>query len=199
MSFNPEITQLITQAFGLSKLVDATGGYRNLEVIEEPWEAHRTTYLGTPILYPVIFKGQGYRYFKENGQVATKQLQDFELPAVTLSSFSRAKNISETELTAGYGSVDEMFGFQDYKIEIKGLCMAEKSHPHAKQAMDQLKRLREFESVGEAIPVVSDIYSLLGINAIVIKDLSLEQLAGRPGVIPFRITAKSSTPKELIL
>lgn len=198
MPFNPEIVSLLSEAFGISSLIDASGG-RTIEILEQPFEVHRTTYLGTPIIYPLLFKGQSYRYYKPNGEVATKILADFELPAVTLSTFYRSKNISETELTASEGEVDEMFGFGSYKIDIKGLCLAEKSHPQASSALSQLMKMKEYEGVAEAIPVISDIYQALGINAIVIKDINFEQLAGNPSVIPFRISAKSSQPKELLL
>ena len=199
MSFNPDIANLLQKAFGIGNFLDGSGRYTGVQVRVDDIDIHRKTYLGTPIVYPVLFKGQQYRFFKDNGEVGTLQLQDFELPAVTLSTFSRKKNLSETELAAGYGTVDELYGFGDWIIDIRGLCITEKSHPHAKTRLAQLKQLQQFEKIGEAIPVISKLYNNAGINAIVIKELMFDQLEGNPEVIPFRMSCKSTTPKELIL
>ncbi len=199
MGFNPNIKNLLNEAFGLDTILDGTGNFKGVTVVDNDIDIHRVTYLGTPIIFPVILKGQNYRIYKDNGEVGTISVRDFELPAVTLSTFSRKKNLSKTELTAGYGSVTEMYGFSDWRIEIRGLCIKEKSHPHAKTVEAQLKRLYQFEKIAQQIPVVSSLYNNAGIQAIEIEELYINQLEGRPDVIPFRMNCKSAAPKELIL
>ena len=193
------IGDLLNQAFGIDNAIAGTGGYKGVTMVEDVAEVHRQSYLGTPIIYPLILKGQRYQIYTDTGEIDTQQVREFELPAVALSSFSRKKNISQTRLNANYGTVKEMYGFDDWKIEIRGLCLRDPKHPSAQTAFEQHLRLLEFEKVAESIPVISDLYNDKGIDTIVIESIKFDQIAGKPGVIPFRISAISDTPTELIL
>ena len=193
-----DIGALLKEAFGVNEAI-AGGGFTGMQIVDDVAEVHRLSYLGTPIIYPVIFKGQKYRYYQDNGELDTIQLADFELPAVTLSSFSRKKNVSKTELTGGYGTVKEMYGFGDWQITIQGVCLRDPSHPTAKTAMEQHNQILAFEKVAEAIPVTGELYNEKGIDALVIESIKIGQLAGKPGVIPFTLNCIQDTPKELLV
>jgi len=192
------IGNLLNQAFGITNMTIG-GGFKGVKVVDDVAEVHRQSYLGTPIIYPVIFKGQKYQYYTDTGEIDTIQLADFELPSVSLSSFSRKKNISQTKMTAGYGTVKEMYGFDDWQIQIRGLCLKDPSHPTAQTAFDQHLELLAFEKVAEAIPVEGELFNEKGIDALVIRSIKFDQVPGKPGVIPFTITCTSDTPTELML
>jgi hypothetical protein len=196
---NYNITSLLFQAFGITKAIVSPGAMISLKVIEEATQIERLSYLGTPILNTLTLKGQNYRKYDETGKLTTVQLNDFLMPAVTLSTFSRSKKISKTELVAGYGTVKEMYGFGDWDIEIRGLCLWDPIRLGDATAFAQHLLIQQFENVAEAIPVVSKLYNSKGINAIVIENIKWEQLEGKPGVIPFRINCVSDRPTELIL
>lgn len=174
--------------------------YQGIEVIEEPEDvevADRSTFLGTPIVYPMTFSGGTYGRYNPKGELETITLPDFEMPAVTLCDVRRAKNLSVTRRLAGYGTVKEMYGFDDWRIDIRGLCLPDPAHPIAKTAFAQHLQMQRFEEVAGNIEVYSKILNDKGIDAIVIEEIVFGQLPGKPKVIPFQIRAFSDPCDEL--
>ncbi|MBK5213361.1 MAG: hypothetical protein JJE55_06850 [Flavobacteriaceae bacterium] len=194
-----DVAQFLKDAFGINGPISGIDGYKGVVAIPDITGFGRTSWLGTPVIYPIIFQGQTYRAYNDKGEVTTVTLAPFELPTVTLSSFSRRKNVAETELTAGYGTVKEMYGFGDWQIDIRGICLFDPVKGRNMTPQAQVKRLKDFESVAESIPVLSALYNDKGIDAIVIKEIYFEQLEGRPNTIPFVIRAVSDSPAELNL
>jgi len=205
------VAQLFDVAFGIKNIaaykVDGIDekpkgsnfNYTGLELVEDVAEASRMSYLGTPIIYPVVFKGKKYQVFDKQGDVMLKNYEDFELPAATLLSFRRPKVITKTLARASQGSVKEIFGFNDWNIDVRGLCLADPSHAIAKTAVDQKIKLKEFDEIVDSIQVVGDLFNDLDISNIVIEDISFSQLKGKPGVIPFHLRCTSDEPLELNL
>lgn len=196
---NYDVSQLLKEAFGINNPISFSEGYKGVVAIRDYSNFSRMSWLGTPVIYPIIFQGQAYQSYNEKGEITTVTLAPFELPTVTLSTFARRKNLTETEMTAGYGSVKEMYGFSDWQIDIRGLCLFDPVKGRSMTAQDQAKRLAEFENVAESIPILSELYNDKGIDAIVIKEIYFEQLEGRPNTIPFVIRAVSDRPAELNL
>lgn len=206
-----DIGQLFGLAFGTSvinvsktiaKRIESGGDllnrYSGITVIEDDPDIDigRKTYLGTDLVYPVLLSGGTYNRYGVTGEVEEVSLEDFELPATTISTFRRAKNISETRMLAGSGTRKEMYGFDDWQIDLQILCLRDPAHPHAKTAFEQHLRILEFENLADSIKVVSSLYNAKGIDAIVIKEITVGQIAGKPGVIPVMIRAASDEPKE---
>src|SRR5690606_6995127 len=88
-------------------------------------EERSTSWMGTPIIFPSIFLGDSYMRYKPTGEIEKVQRADFELPATTMFSFRRAKNITRTELPGASGTVKEVYGFDDWIIDVRGIALDE--------------------------------------------------------------------------
>lgn len=173
--------------------------YTGITVIESASEATRLSYLGTPILFPLKFTGATYNVYSPTGEMTTKALADFELPATTLVTFRRAKVISKTKALAAKGTVKELYGFSDWSIDIQGLCLNDPSHPQAKEAAAQLERLLEWEQVADSIEVTGLPFQVRDIYRLAIEEIDTPQVKGKPNVLPFYLRCSSDEPLELIL
>jgi len=193
------IGELLNTAFGVTNVIAPPSALVSIQAIEEASQIARLSYLGTPVLHPIVFGGQNYNVYDDNGEITQVALAPFELPVTTLSSFTRNKNSTTTDLAAGYGNVTEMYSFRPWRIEIRGLCLFDPVKVNAITANEQHLRLLEFEKVADSIPVFSKLYNDKGIDAINILRIYFDQIEGRPGVIPFWISAESTRPQELIL
>lgn len=187
--------QIVTRLSEGDNLLNTYQGI-TVQELDPDIEVGRQTYLTTDVIFPVLFKGGMYNRYGVTGEVEQVMIDDFELPAATISTFRRPKNISETRVLAASGTRKEMYGFDDWQIDIQGLCLQDTSHPHAQTAWQQHLRLLEYEHLADSIQVVSSLYNVKGIDAIVIKEITFGQLAGKPGVIPFMIRATSDYPKD---
>lgn len=205
------ISQLFEIAFGIRGIAvydvgktsapadDVSFNYSGLQLVTEPHEAARLSALGTPIILPITFKGKQYQVFNELGDIALKQFEDFELPAATLVNFRRAKITTRTKARAANGTVKEMFGFDDWRIDIRGFCLADTSHQTAKTAYAQKLKLFEFDKIIDSIQIAGELFNDLDVSNIVIDELNFDQLKGAPGIIPFYMRCSSDEPLELIL
>lgn len=208
---NYNISQLFDVAFGIksigvydvgqvnTKPNDVNFNYSGLEMVTDPHEAARMSYLGTPIILPMTFKGRRYQVFNELGDIELKQYEDFELPATTLVSMRRAKIMTETKARASKGSVIEMYGFEAWRIDIRGFCLADPSHKTAKTAYDQKLILKKFDDIVDSVEVLSEVFNDLDVSNIAIKETTFNQLKGKPGIIPFYMQCRSDEPLDLVL
>ena len=211
ISYN--ITDLMKEAFGIKgnlvayKIPDKTNenglnfSYQGVEQTDKIVDSSgRMSYLGTPILFPMTFKGGKYNTFDFNGDVVLDDYADFELPVVSLASFRRAKIISKTKALASNGTVKETYGFTDWTIDIRGLCLVDPAQPQKLvTANDQKLMLARYEQIIDSIKVQGAAFQDLNIDALVIEELTINQLKGKPGVIPFYMRCSSDEPLELIL
>ena len=155
------------------------------------------SYLGTPIMFPITLPGGTYKQY-ENGNLVDVEMAAFRMPSSTMVDFKRAKIVSTTKLSAGNGTVKEMYGFDDWQIYIRGLLINDEGHPQATEAVEQKKTLMQWENLADSLAIEGDLFADLNIFNIVIKDIQFSQLEGAPNVIPFVITAVSDEPVELI-
>ena len=158
-------------------------------------EAQRMSWLGTPILFPVKFKKGTYNTFTSNGELKQIRLSDFYLPPATLVDFKRAKNVTKTNVLGDTGTVKEIFGFDDWKIRIKGLCLNEPNST----AYQQIQELLQWEQISDNISVSGQLFTDKEINSIVIESIEIPQVQGKPNVIPFTINAVSDQILELTI
>lgn len=149
----------------------------------------------TPIIYPVMFRSGEYPIYDWYGKPKTRQYEDLWLPATTMLDFSRAKNVIKTNVLGANGTVKEVFGFDDWQIRIRMLCLDDAKFT-AKQYAD---KLQDWFEIAGGINVHGSIFSKKEIYNIVIEDFDIKTLAGSPGVIPIEMTAVSNEPVEIFL
>ena len=206
---NYKVSELFDIAFGTKPIVyrpekekqaePSAITYQGMTITERLSEAVRVSYLGTPVVFPVTFIGSSYQVYNPSGNISRRSFATFELPPATLVSFRRAKIISKTKALAARGTVKEMYGFTDWSIDIRGLCLREPSHPQAEDPYEQMRRLIEFEQIADSIEVSGELFADRSIYRLVIEDMDTPQLKGKPGVLPFRLQCSSDEPLELLL
>ncbi|WP_228235937.1 DUF6046 domain-containing protein [Allomuricauda sp. M10] len=172
--------------------------FSGIKVLEDVQEASRLSYMGTPIVFPIKFRGGNYNTYKVTGEIERFPIEDFELPAATLVNFRRAKILSTTNALANSGTVKEMYGFDDWTVDIRGLCLRDPGHPTAKTAYEQHEKLLDFEKIADSVVVVGDLFASKNIHHLVIKEIDFKQVQGKPGVIPFYLRCVSDSSTELI-
>ncbi len=185
-----DVGEIYRKAFGV-ELFD-TIVFPNIEK-NIPDKAPATSYLRTPVYMPVTLKGGTYNRLNK-GKIETVTLADLRLPDTTLCDFQRQKNLIETPINGGKGTVTEMWAFEDWQIKIYGLI-----YPTDVDMKTQLQRLLEFEDITDAVEVKSDFFETLKISQIIIKSIELPQLKGQQNVRPFNLVCKSNEPVELII
>lgn len=177
--------------------------YPNIIMKEPDAKSVSVSWMGTPILFPFTFLNEGmdkpYTRYKKNGELEVVIMEKFELPAATVIDFSRAKNIIKTDMLGGSGTVKELFGFDDWRIRIRGICLDDSNRQTAKKAHQQKEQLLRWEQICGSIKVEGELLNEKGIDEIVIESISFRQLEGKPGVMPFEIQASSNEPINLVL
>ncbi|CDF80568.1 conserved hypothetical protein [Formosa agariphila KMM 3901] len=202
-TYRPDISQLFNAAFGVIPItykVDnqaPNNGLVNYQSIPvKTYEAaKKMSWMGTPIMFPMKFKGGSYQYYKSTAVLAQKQLNDFELPPATMVDFRRAKNITKTQVLGSNGTVKEIYGFDDWQIRIRGLCLDTPNQ----SAYEQHLSLLPWEGLADSIEVLGELFIDKSIYRITLEDVDFKQAQGKENVIPFEITASSDEPLELVL
>lgn len=200
------LSQLFSAAFGinspifitepLTKKEKQTFDYKGIEYIKDYHESEATSWMGTPIIGLLKFKAGLYQQYNANGILEDKQMQDFNFPSASLFSFRRAKNITKTNLLGSNGTVKEIFGFDDWIIDVKGLAI----DTPKRGAKEQIQQLMEWENLASAIEISGSLFTRQKkISAIVIEDYKEESIQGSPGIIPFSMTLSSDESIVLIL
>lgn len=160
------------------------------------------SWMGTPVLFPITFKADGldkpYKVYKPSGELESVEMQNFILPAATVTDFSRAKNIITTDVLGGNGTVKELFGFDDWQIRIRGICLDDPKRKYAPTAQEQKEALMKWERIAGSIKVEGSQFSEKNIFEIVIQSINISQLEGKPWAIKFELNAMSNEPVSLI-
>ncbi|MBP0904166.1 DUF6046 domain-containing protein [Mariniflexile gromovii] len=201
MSFKPDLSQLFNIAFGF---VPVSYAVNNLEPISNEAvyrsiptkpieEVKKMSWMGTPIMFPMKFKGGSYQCYTPLGDLEQKQFNDFEIPPATVVDFRRAKNITKTSVLGKSGTVKEIYGFDDWQIRIRGLCL---DTPKI-SAYDQYRELLKWEEIADSIEVIGSLFIDKSIYRISIEEFDFKLPQGKQNVFPFEITACSDEPIEL--
>jgi len=176
--------------------------YPNVTVMDDKHKTASISWMGTPVLFPITFKGEGldkpYKVYKPSGQLEPVEMQTFILPAATVTDFSRAKNIITTDVLGGNGTVKELFGFDDWQIRVRGICLDDPARAYAKTAQEQKEILMKWERIAGSIKVEGSQFSEKNIFEIVIQSINITQLEGKPWAIKFELNAVSNEPVSLI-
>lgn len=204
MAVNYNIQQLFNEFFGVSAPVYVIPeskqqkpdiNFSGLEQLPENYKGESTSWMGTPIVFPATFKGGSYQRYKMNGELENVRLNDFMLPAATMFSFRRPKNIERTNLLGSNGTVKEIYGFDDWTIDVRGICLDEPGQ----SAHDQYEQLLQWEQLADAIGITGKLFNQKEIDAVAMSDWNDNVVQGKPGVIPFSFQMYSDQPIELAI
>ena len=150
---------------------------------------------GTPIIFPVQFRGGDYPIYDWYGKPKMKRYDDLWLPATTMVDFSRAKNVIKTNVLGLNGTVKEVFGFDDWQIRIRMLCINDNKY----KAREYADMLQDWFEIAGGINVFGSIFSKKEIYNIVIENIDIKSVTGSPDVIPIELSAVSNEPVEIFL
>lgn len=183
--------------FPLSKTPPAVIDFSGIETKkkDEGWyDFEIKSHLGTPVIFAAILEGGKYKVY-EKGKIVEKQFENTMFPYATLFSFRRAKNIIRTNVLGSDGTVKEIFGFDDWVIDVKGLCL----DTPEKTAREQLKELLAFKQIADAIEIEGALFEALNITRVCITDWQSEVPQGKEGVIAFQCSMISDGDLEFQL
>lgn len=199
------LSQLFKAAFGINSpvyVIDPIGkesksviSYEGIHILPDYYEAESKSWMGTPIIFGATLKGDSYQQYNSTGEIVRVSLNDFELPPATMFSFRRAHNITRTNLLGSNGTVKEIYGFDDWVIDVKGLALDEPN----RSALDQITELLKWERLADAIKINGKLFNQHQIDRVVIADWNDNITQAKPGVIPFQFQMYSDEAIELIL
>lgn len=174
------------------------GGYDNI-VLSSPDEVERMSWMGTPVVGSFSFRAGSYNTYTVKGQTGKVEMPDFLFPYATMVTFSRAMNMTQTKVIGNAGTVKEIYGLDDWDIQIQGICLTDRDRLAHRTAAEQIDELVRWRNVADTINVSGALFSNKDIYALCIKSFSISPQQGRPGAIPFTIEAVSDEPIELVL
>jgi hypothetical protein len=198
------ISDLLNLAFGTNgKLIefkdipmDEPADPEIVFTIEGPFELtadNVVSKLGTPVVFPITFLGGVYNTYQD-GRIVDVELEDYMLPFTAIADFKRSKIKQKTRISGGNGSVKELFGFDDWQINIQGFIIGDGEYPE-----QDIMKLLAYEQLADSIKVQGKVFELLNIYEIDINEIDIKQMKGYPNVVPFSISCESNEPTELIL
>lgn len=201
-----DISQLHSKAFGIAyaNSIKYLPGAEVLtrpdikfdgELLEIDDEEQVFSYLGTPVMFTITFEAGTYQYY-EDGEILTKEMDDYVLPFSAVADFQRSKRKRSTPINGGKGSVKEVSGHNDWQIRIRGMILPEQNNRYDGEA---LQRLLEWEELADAPKVSGKMFEYLGIYNMDIESISLPKLNDAPFVQAFEIRGESDEPTQLIL
>lgn len=168
-------------------------GY-NPKVMESLYEEYeRKSIYGTPIVFPILFKGDEYEVYDKKGQIIKRKYEDFWLPAATMVDFNRPKNIIKTNVLGGNGTVKEIYGFDDWVVRLRILCI-----DGDLKAREYEDKLIEFSKIIQPIAVQGFLFTKKEINSIVIEEIDIRSVTGSPNVIPIELSCISDEAVEIL-
>lgn len=170
----------------------------HLTNIEKYRHIRRISQMGTPVMFPFTLKGGSYPIYNKDGILEKVNCHDFLMPTATMVDFRRPMIVTDTAVLGGKGTVKEVFGFEDWRIRIRGICFNDSSRLRQPFAYEQQKALIRRAQIAGSIPVVGELFNDKSIYAIVLKDISFRQLQGSVNMLPFEISAVSDNPIELV-
>jgi len=196
------VAPLLKAAFGVNTPIFIPFGFKKslppklkfddveFNIIEE---SDRKSWMGTPIMFSASFNEETYNvYEKKSGQLEKSSMKTFDLPAATVFQFRRAKNIIRTNVSGANGTVKELYGFDDWVIDVKGLCLDEPNQT----AKEQLEELIKWQNLADSISVSGDLFETLDIKRVCISEFEFNIPQGTPGVVAFTMTLWSDDPLE---
>jgi len=198
------VTEIFRKVFGINIPFYITEDLRSkapnnisfsgIETLPNYTDSRDMSWMGTPVLFNATFQGGKYLEYDMKGELVEKALQTFSLPPATMFQFRRAKNITRTNVLGSNGTVKEIFGFDDWVIDVRGLCLDEPN----RSAQSQLKELLKFESLADSIEIVGSLFTDRNINRVCLQDWNDNIPQATPGVVAFQFQLISDEAIEII-
>ncbi len=185
------IPSLYQHVFGLTPPFRAAGeqpgtsdfNYPGIVDSTESAEVFTYSRLGTPVYEEFMLQ-------KPDGDTWT-------FDNTTLIDISRPKIIEKTKITGRNGQVKELISWDDYIITIRGFIISKVKNQYP---VDEVATYMHWWKINSELRVYNEILNQVhGIHYLVLEDIDLPRLEGKPGVQPFKITALSDEPIELQL
>lgn len=173
-------------------------GWKDFKMLK-PEEATLQSWMGTPVLDSFAFTSGTYRCFDTKGRLSDIEMTDFVMPYATIVEFSRQMNVTKTKVTASFGTVKEIYGLDDWNINIRGFCLTDKSRSGQKTADEQAHALVMWSRLADSIEVSGDLFVEKAIYALVMENFQLAPVQGKPEVYSFTISAVSDKSIDLKL
>ena len=139
------------------------------------------------------FKGNGiYNMWNHKGILKPVEMPDFLMPLASLIEFRRDKVIKKTPVVGGTGSVKEVYGLEDWSINISGVIIPDQYNPNSQQTVEeQMETMQQYNEIAGSIVVKGQIFAQRNISRIVIESLVFSPIQGRPNMMQYTIQAIS--------
>lgn len=203
------VSELFQLAFGINTPVYITEpllrdaptniSYAGLKTITEYSEENTMqSWMGTPIMFSATFKAGTYNKYKDNGEIEQVRVESLVLPPATMFEFRRAKNITRTNVLGSNGTVKEIFGFDDWVIDVRGLCLdePETGEKQFRSAQSQWQELLKWEGLSDGFGVEGTAFQNRGFERVCIAEYSDNIPQGQPGVVAFQMQLISDEAME---
>ena len=151
----------------------------------------------TPIIHPIKFEAGEYIYeynTPDKARDKIKKMEDFWLPATSLVDFHREKIMTKTNTLKG-NTIKEVFGFDDWEITIRMLCINE----YGRTAKESRDLLIEWSNLRDSINVFGSVFNRKNIYNIIIEEINIKSIEGHPDVIPIELKCLSDEPNLFII
>ncbi|AZA95341.1 DUF6046 domain-containing protein [Chryseobacterium shandongense] len=125
---------------------------------------------------------------------ARVKMNEFRLPNATMVDFSRGKLITVTPTYNG--SVKEIFGFDDWKIRIRMLCIAEKNRNMTGHQI--ANEVIKWSNLADVIPVVGKQFTDKDIYSLVIDGIDVRHIEGSPDTVAIELQCSSDEAFEIV-
>jgi hypothetical protein len=162
-----------------------------------PDEAERMSSFGTPVMGSFAFEAGEYNSYDRQGRMIKVRMEDFIMPEATIVEFNRDMVMTQTRTLGNTGTVKEIYGLDDWKINIRGLCLNDRTGNASRTAQEQEDELVRWRNICDSIGVAGGIFERKNIRRMVIESFSLLPIQGKWNVRPFEITACSDEAIEL--
>jgi hypothetical protein len=113
-----------------------------------------------------------------------------------LLSLKKAKKLVKTIIDGSNSLVIERFGTEPYSITWRGLLIDMENHDFP---LDKLKQLSEIFEANEIWSVSSEILNAVGVESVVIEDVSIDFIEGFQDTISYQFTMTQIEPLEYSL
>lgn len=160
----------------------------------EWWERNKTRFVLPSLSRIGMALHNGHPYFQTLKVADKKTGEQFVFPNEPLISLSLTKTIVETA-TVGKerrGTVKEYICTEDYELNIKGICINQEPEKRDEYPTEQVQELQRLFEINDSLEVIENPFLLLfGVQNIVLKEISWEEMAGEQGLQKYTITAVS--------
>lgn len=138
------------------------------------------------------FKGGRYLNYDFNGELKEYSYSDILMPLASIVDFKRDKTVTKTPTVGGVGSVKEIYGLDDWTINIKGIILPDEYNPISQQTVEQqMEAIQKFHEIAGSIEVDGQIFAKRNIYRIVTENLTFNPVQGYPKMMQYSIDAVS--------